>query len=117
MTVPVSYSNGWEKGIRSSRQLQEIIYTVSDASVTSYEIGQLPTDSNDILRNIFVYINNKKTTNFTTSTIEGKKTVTVNDTLAVNDQIVIKFTASEPTTKGYYTVPRNLERIAHNVKF
>ena len=113
----VSYSNGWEKGIRSSRQLQEIIYTVSDASVTSYEIGQLPTDSNDILRNIFVYINNKKTTNFTTSTIEGKKSVTVNDTLAVNDQIVIKFTASEPTTKGYYTVPGNLERNANNEKF
>ena len=113
----VSYSNGWEKGVRNSRQLQEVIYTVNDASVTSYEIGQLPNSSDDILRNIFVYINNKKTTNFTTGTIEGKKTVTVNDTLTVNDQIVIKFTSTEPSTKGYYNVPGNLERNANNEKF
>ena len=95
----MSYSNGWEKGVRNSRQLQEVIYTVNDASVTSYEIGQSPNSSDDILRNIFVYINNKKTTNFTTGTIEGKKTVTVNDTLTVNDQIVIKFTSTEAFNK------------------
>ena len=77
---------------------------------------QPPTDSEDILRNIFVYVNNKKTTNFTTSTIEGKKSATVNDTLAINDQIVIRF-IKRTTTKGYYTVPGNLERNANNEKF
>ena len=113
----VSYSNGWEKGTRNSRQLQEVIYTVSDATVKSYEIGQSPLSSTDILRNIFVYVNNKKTTNFTTGVTQGKNVVTLNDTLSVDDQIVVRFTTSIPTTKGYYTVPGNLERNANNEKF
>ena len=65
----VSYSNGWAKGIRDSRQLQQVVYDVTDPTTINYEIGQLPKDSKDILRNIFVYINNKKTTNYTTKTL------------------------------------------------
>ena len=52
MTVQL-YSNGWEKGTRNSRQLQEVIYTVSDATVKSYEIGQ--TYRQLIYLEIFLY--------------------------------------------------------------
>lgn len=113
----VSYSNGWEKGIRDSRQLQQVVYEVTDTSVKNYEIGQLPQDSKDILRNIFVFVNNKKTTNFTTKTLEGKLVLTINDTLSIDDQIVVRLTAEKPTAKGFYTVPGNLERNANNEKF
>lgn len=113
----VSYYNGWEKGVRNSRQLQQVTYTVTDTSTKKYEIGQLPADTKDILKNIFVFINNKKTTNFTTSVYEGLNIITINDTLSLNDQIVVRFTASSPTKKGFFTVPSNLERNANNEKF
>ena len=113
----VSYSNGWTKSISKSRQFQQVEYTVKDTKIKSYNIGAPVEASTNALPNVFVYINNKRTTNFSIEVIEGLDVCKINDTLAVSDSIVIKFISKTVSKKAFYTIPKNLESNGYNDKF
>ena len=113
----ISYSNGWTKGIKKSRQFQQVEYIVKDATTKSYDLGAPVDASTDALPNIFVYINNKRSTNFSVKLIDGLNVCKIGDTLAVDDSIVIKFISSTISKKSFFTIPKNLESNGYNDKF
>ena len=113
----VSYSNGWTKGISKSRQFQQVEYTVKDPNTKNYDIGAPVNASTNALPNVFVYINNKRTTNFTIEVVNDLNVCQINDTLAVSDSLVIKFIGDTVSKKAFFTIPKNLESNGYNDKF
>lgn len=113
----VTYSNGWTKGIQKSRQFQQVEYTVDDVTVKSYNLGANPDVSTTALPSTFVYINNKRTTNFTIALEEGYYNCKIEDTLSLGDSITIQFYSQTTSKIGYYVVPKNLESNGQNEKF
>jgi hypothetical protein len=113
----ISYTNGWEKGIHNSRQFQQVEHLVKDVTIKAYNIGADPDVSKTALPNIFVYVNNKRTTNFTVTLSEGLNLCTLNDTLTLNDSITIRLYSIATAKETYYTVPKNLESNGQNEKF
>ena len=113
----VSYTNGWEKGIQNSRQLQQVEYTVDEIATKTYDLGANPDTSTTALPNTFVYINNKRTTNFTIALSDGMYLCTLTDTLVLGDAITIQFFSKTTSKKAYYVVPKNLESNGQNEKF
>ena len=113
----VSYANGWEKGIQNSRQFQQVEYLADNLAFKSYDLGANPDTSTTALPNIFVYINNKRTTNFTVALSNGMYLCTLTDDLVLDDAITIRFFSKTTSKKAHYIVPKNLESNGQNEKF
>lgn len=113
----ISYSNGWTKGVQKSRQFQHVEYIVQDTTIKNFDIGAEVDTSTNALPNIFVYINNKRTTNFETRLLNKLYVVTLANTLKEKDSIVIRFISKTTSKKGYYSIPKNLESNGYNDKF
>jgi len=113
----VSYTNGWEKGIQHSRQFQQIEYTVDDIAIKSYDLGANPDTSVTALPNVFVYINNKRTTAFTIALQNGLYSCKLTNTQVLGDSITIQFFSKTTSKSAYYVVPKNLESNGQNEKF
>jgi len=113
----ITYNNGWQKSLHNSRQYQQVEYIVSDITLKNFDIGVKVKTSTNAVPNIFVYINNKRTSNFTTSVLEGVNICTINDTIAIDDSIIIRLISDATSKHGYYTIPKNLEDNSYNDKF